>query len=300
VENLFDDRDDRRMNADAEYDGWFTRDPAALKLKLDRLSEALVGLNGGKGPDVIAAVEVESVRAAELLRDALNGRLPEGAPRYENVLMKNLDAGRHIAPAIITRLPVQASRTRLLGRQQRILETHIAVGGHELAVITSHWTSRRSDEAGEKRGRYGDQIYGAYKGRYRSNPEVDLLVCGDFNDPPDAPSVVQHLHAVGDRENVLASTADRPLLFNLFAGKDPEVFGTHFHRRWYVFDQIVVSPGLLRGPGLVADVESVRTVNTLGRPGDRQQRPWRFGNPNDKFERGYSDHFPVTVRLKVE
>jgi hypothetical protein len=29
--------------------------------------------------------------------------------------------------------------------------------------------------------------------------------------------------------------------------------------------------------------------------------PWRFGNARDNtFERGYSDHFPVTVHLKVQ
>jgi hypothetical protein len=72
VENLFDDHNDVRPPEDEEYDNWFARDPEALRLKLRHLSEALVALNGGRGPDVFAAVEVESVRAAELLRDALN------------------------------------------------------------------------------------------------------------------------------------------------------------------------------------------------------------------------------------
>src|SRR5262249_34278446 len=75
VENLFDDHDDRRTGADAEFDAWFARDPAALQLKLDRLSEAIVRLNDGKGPDILAVVEVENERAADLLRQALNRRL---------------------------------------------------------------------------------------------------------------------------------------------------------------------------------------------------------------------------------
>jgi len=93
------------------------------------------------------------------------------------------------------------------------------------------------------------------------------------------------------------------LLFDLFAGKDPAAgFGTQFHKgKWYIFDQIVVSPALLQGGGgWVCDPASAHTLSTLYRPSDRHKQPWRFGNPHDRFERGYSDHYPVTVRLKVE
>src|SRR5262245_11714641 len=51
--------------------------------------------------------------------------------------------------------------------------------------------------------------------------------------------------------------------------------------------------------GWSGDPDSVRTVNTLVRPGDRYGRPWRFGGPHEKGPRGYSDHFPITVRLSV-
>ena len=35
------------------------------------------------------------------------------------------------------------------------------------------------------------------------------------------------------------------------------------------------------------------------KPGDRIGRPWRFGGEKEKGPRGYSDHFPVTVKLKA-
>src|SRR5262245_19146415 len=132
VENLFDDRDDARPPDDEQYDNWFSRDPVARNLKLQHLSEALQKLNGGRGPDIVAAVEVEGNRAAELLRDALNQRLADPALHYQHVLMKDLSAGRHIAPAVITRLPVREAQTRLLGSRLRILETLIDVNGHDL------------------------------------------------------------------------------------------------------------------------------------------------------------------------
>lgn len=303
TENLFDDKEDGRASkADQEYDRWFARDPAALKLKYAHLSEALVKLNDGKGPDILAVVELESVRSAELLQEAFNARLADKALHYQHILMKEVKGGRHIAPAILTRLPVRGDKTRLHGRLLRILEGHIEVNGHDLVIIASHWTSRLSDKEGKEgtgRAKYGDQIYGVYKGMVKSNPDVDFLVCGDFNDPPDAPSVTRHLHATEDRAAVLRSR-EEPLLLDLFADKDPAQFGTHYHAgKWYVFDQIAVSPGLLDNAGWRCDPSSVQTINSLYRPSDRQRRPWRFGNEHDKAIRGYSDHFPVTVRLEV-
>ena len=302
VENLFDDHDDGRQNkADKEYDSWFAHDPGALNLKLSHLSEAIASLNQGRGPDILAVAEVESIRAAELLRDALNKHLPDPSLHYTSVLMKNLAAGRHIAPAIITRLPVERDRTRLHGSRLRILEGHIKVNNHDLVVIASHWTSRLTDKEGHGRAKYGDQIYGVFRGMYKTNPNVDLLICGDFNDEPSDRSVTEHLHATANKEDVLNGSRGAMLL-DLFADKDPEAgFGTHFYGgKWHIFDQIVVSPGLLDESGWSCDPATAHTVNTLYNPHDRRRRPWRFGNEHDKAPRGYSDHFPVTVRLRVQ
>src|SRR5438309_11613298 len=64
AENLFDDlEDDRLQGPDREYDRWFANDSAALKLKLAHLRDALIDMNGGRGPDIIALAEVENQRA---------------------------------------------------------------------------------------------------------------------------------------------------------------------------------------------------------------------------------------------
>jgi endonuclease/exonuclease/phosphatase family metal-dependent hydrolase len=299
VENLFDDHDDKRLQVDEPYDNWFARNATDRNLKYQHLSEALLKLNDGKGPDILACVEVESVRAAELLRDALNERLPDPSSHYSHVLMKEVSAGRHIAPAIITRLPVREARTHLYVPQLRILESHVEVNGHDLTLIASHWTSHVSDDEGSKRERYADQIYKAYRGLADRDPQLDVVICGDFNDTPDEPSV-RALHAASDRGDVLQEDVE-PRLLNLMGGKDPNRFGTHYHQsKLLIYDQIVVSRGMLDDVGWSCDPDSVATVNTLVRPGGRTRAPWRFGNEKDNtFERGYSDHFPVTVRLKV-
>jgi endonuclease/exonuclease/phosphatase family metal-dependent hydrolase len=306
VENLFDDKlDPGRPEPDKPFDEWFARNDNDRHLKYEHLSQALLQMNDGRGPDILALAEVESVRAAELLQQELNAHLK--APlHYNHVLMKEVDGGRHLATAIITRLPVEGDRTQLLNKRLRILEGHITAGGHELVVIASHWTSRMSektDEPGRGRDKYGDQIYGQFVAMHRTNPRVDLLVCGDFNDTPVDESVTRHLHAVGDREKVLQAT-NPPLLLNLMADKDPRDFGTHYAQdrrdgagEWYIFDQIVVSPGMLDDRGWSCVPDSVRTVRDL--TADAHARPWRFGNSHFRGKRGYSDHFPVTVKLRL-
>lgn len=300
VENFFDDQFDGRTGpGDKEYDGLFSNNPELLKQKLRKLTEAILKMNGGKGPDILALVEVESVRAAELLQKSLNDQLRDDALRYQNLLMVEIKGGRHISPAILTRLPVVKDRTRTHGNRQRILEGRVVVNRHELIIFASHWTSRVKETGDKGRHDYANKLYGAGNAIFLSNPAADFLIAGDFNDDPNDETVVQNLRATGNMQAVRDSR-DALKLFNLMAGKDPKTFGTHFYRTWHIFDQIVVAPGLLDNKGWSCNVDSVHVVNDLHRANDPQKRPWRFGGTKEKGERGYSDHFPVTVRLRVE
>lgn len=310
VENLFDDQDDKRRSVDEEFDNSFADNATLRNDKLDRIASTLLRMNGGRGPDVIACVEVESVRAADLLRGALNRHLETANAdpklKYTQVMMKNLDAGRHIAPCVITRLNVTHALTKMHGRMLRVLETHLYVNGHDLCVIASHWTSqlrqRDGTDGDDGRAKYASLIYDVYAEKAARNPDVDLLVCGDFNDTPDSRPVTFDLGATGDRSRVTPRT-DKPQLLDLMAGKSPAQFGTI----WYggkplIYDHICVSPGLLDSAGWSCDPDSVRTVTQgLIRPGSTRREPWRFGDPQNAPTggRGFSDHFPVTVRLTV-
>src|SRR5947209_17081450 len=256
-------------------------------------------MNRGRGPDILAVAEVESLRAAELLKDALNEGLRGRAPSYDNVLMKEVNGGRHIATAIITRLPVRPERTRLHASRLRILEGHVTVQGHDLEIVASHWSSKLHDEEGVGRDKYAEAIYKVYREAWNQDPAVDFLVCGDFNKTPDDSGVKEHLHGTDDRAAVL-NARGAPLLLDLFMGKPADRFGTHYYSgKWFIYDQILVSPGLLDGKGWSCDPSTARTERSLTARGGR---PWRFGNEKGEPPggRGYSDHFPVTVQLKVE
>lgn len=300
VENLFDDRDDgRQTKADKPYDQWFAYDHAALRQKLENLCTVLLPLNEGKGPDILAVAEIESARAVELLRRALNQRLKDSNLHYRHLVFVDTSGGRNIAPAVLTRLPVHPSTARLLDKKLRILEVRVEAAGQPLTLLASHWTSRLSDRTGERRAVYADQLYRRVQQLSRSDPQIDLLVCGDFNDNPDDPSVVDHLRATADRDAVIPNRTD-PLLFNVFAKLGQQGQGSHYYSgRPYLFDQICVSAGMLDARGWSCDPTTATIVKQMA---TRQGRPDRFGNENDKrplSARGASDHFPVTLQLQV-
>ena len=194
VENFFDDRDDPNFRDDDE--DWFGNDPAAFARKVRALRDATLLYNEGRGPDVLAMVEVESRRCVEALRDALNERLPEPW-RYTGIVQVDDRTGRHFAPAILTRLAVRDDLTR--GPRdfgnRRILEAHLELRGVPLVVLEAHWTSRlRGEEATrDKREAYARQLYDRYLSLRRENPGVDVILAGDFNDEPEDPSLQQAL-----------------------------------------------------------------------------------------------------------
>src|SRR5262249_10306044 len=150
----------------------------------------------------------------------------------------------------------------------------------QLVVIASHWTSRVSDKSAEgaSRARYADKIYGRFKAMYKSNPKVDLLVCGDFNDNPDDPSVTEHLHATDDAAAV--RRRDEPALFTRVAGARTDAEGSHYYgRKAYMFDQVCLSPGLLDDEGWSYVDGSAKVVKQMD---DGKGHPLRFGGERDR------------------
>lgn len=314
VENFFDDQDDPANHDETE--DWFARDPAAFRQKTDRLADALLLMNGDAGPDILAVCEVESERCLGALRDAVNAKLRaagKGELCYEHILFIEDKTGRRFAPGILTRLAVVADRTQKLGSGglKRTLEGHLRVNGHELVVIASHWTSHArdsgaadKDRSAANRSRYAESCYGRARAIVTANPDAEVIVCGDFNDEFVAPSLQQGLHATADALAVQQARAE-PRLLDLCAGLesrlDPK--GTIYYgpaRKWSVFDHICVSRGLLDESGWSCDPKETEIFAPKELRTNVTGEPFKFGGLHHKGERGYSDHFPVITRLRLE
>ncbi|MDB5351321.1 MAG: Endonuclease/exonuclease/phosphatase [Planctomycetota bacterium] len=299
VENFYDDRDDP-ANPD-EDENWFGRDPDAFAQKVRALSDAVLLHNGGYGPDILALVEVESLRAMEALRDALNARLATEW-QYTGIVQRDNPTGRKFGPAVLTRLAIRDDLTR--GAREfggrRILEAHLEADGAPLVVLASHWTSRlRGDSTIDKRAKYAEAIYGRFLQLHRDDPAVDLVLSGDFNDEPDDPSLRDELHTVSD-PGLVREDDPQPNLLDLVTTLDPRGEGTYYlNGRWEILDHIVAAPGLLDPKGWLVRPETLEVGRFPELIRGRAGSPWKFGGPRSTGARGVSDHLALSVRLKV-
>jgi len=311
VENLFDDVDDPKN--DDSMEDWFAHNPDKFRLKVERLADVLLQMNDGKGPDVMALNEVESTRCLEALRDTLNERLAKGGlaeSRYESILFLGDKLGRRFAPGILTRLPVIHDRTRKVSTYAgngRTIEGHLVVNQRKLIILAAHWTSRvdhdaKSNDNADRRMSYAKDFYGRYKAIVTANPDADVILCGDFNDEFRDASIRDGLHATDSPEDTRRNDTE-PLPYALFAHwkspNDPpgSIYGKG---HWSVFDHIMVSRGLFDDHGWTCDPNSSTIFASEGmRSANSTHAPFRFGDERET-KRGYSDHFPVTVRLSVK
>ena len=166
-------------------------------------------------------------------------------------------------------------------------------------VLASHWTSRLRGDSEGKREAYADVLYERVTELTSVDPSADVLLSGDFNDEPADPSLRDHLHTMGDVAEVGAGGSPLKLL-DLTERFDPAREGTYFQAgRWEILDHIVASPGLLDPSGWLILPDTIRIESPVELRFGRNQRPWRFGGPGNPNPRGPSDHFALSVRLKV-
>ncbi len=302
VENFYDDKDDETNHDESE--NFFANKPEMFAKKVDRLSDGLLMMNGGVGPDIMALVEVESLRCLEVLMDKLNEKLAakgHADRKYQHILFKGDNTGRRFAPGIITRLPVIADKTKKVGSRAngRMLRGSVLVNDHELIIIAAHFTSRVTDDSGDGKRRmsYANDCYGEFNRIFQADPDADVLICGDMNDEFSDKSIQEGLRATNE-VSVCLEAKETPRLLALFADlskNDPP--GTIFGKgKFSTFDHIFFSRGLLDSKGWSGDPKTAEVFA----PKEfrfRGKGPFRFGD--GQGDTGYSDHFPVLCKLKV-
>lgn len=159
-----------------------------------KVRESIRALN----PDVIALEEIGGTNALLELRDSLSG---EGLnfPFWE--IVGGFDTNIHVA--VLSRLPITARRPHtnddylLEGRRFQVsrgfAEVDIRVNaGFSFTLIAAHLKSRRpvpnADEADE-RFEEAKILRHLVDARLSANPDLNLVVLGDFNDTPDSPAI---------------------------------------------------------------------------------------------------------------
>jgi predicted extracellular nuclease len=260
----------------------------------------------------------------------LNQALP--ARRYELVHVDSTRDQRGIDTAFLFDVAQFAAKRselfshwvmRRTGTRDITQITFVTPAGGEIVMLANHWPSRSSSTgdgpeysagfratAGETLAYWHDRI------REQKGDDAAVIALGDFNDDPFDKSVVIHAQGVRDRGDVQRARSAKfcNLAWDYLTqtvtdhrGKPRLLCGTlYFGGDAALFDQILVSPGLLTGRSGFRIVDGSARIEAYPPAVSHRvgEGPIRFGLPEGDAAKnvnpdGYSDHFPVSVLVEA-
>ncbi len=309
VENLFDTLDDPAVN-DEEFTPEGIKAWNAVKYwkKMDNLEKviAAVSSENKQFPTVIGLSEVENRNVLEDLA-AMEKLTPARyqIAHYDSPEARGVDVAFLYNPAEFKYEGSYPERTIVEElpdfRTRDILTMWGTIDGEKFFFMVGHWSSRTGGQYASEFKRIGsakttrrimDSILTA-------DPSVKIVIMGDLNDDPSDKSIAEVLGARLEREGTPTGG-----LYNPFYRMYRDGYGTlAYQDAWSLFDNIIVSGNLVDGVGGYQLWKSPRNEyygNIFDRPFLHQKSGQYKGYPQrtyvgNKFENGYSDHFPVYI-----
>lgn len=277
--------------------------PPKLEAKLFNLKRAIDAQ--GPHPDILALAEVENDAVVRALATKLGYRnwvITDGPDKrgIDVALLWRPEKVQFVAhkslliPRLTTRPVLKALFRVRAAREGRV--------GGELVVYVNHWPSQASPTA--------DRVTAAQTVRREIDadtkmfgPDYHAVVLGDFNSTEtETPHPIRDVLLDARWKNTMKDAHElSDASNNPMNGIMPQ--GSYFYRsRWNRLDKIIVSASLHDGSGFEVIPESFRVVApafmTTLKSGKRV--PYRCDhNQIDPGRQGFSDHFPIAVKLRL-
>jgi len=172
--------------------------------------------------------------------------------------------------------------------------------GEKVHVIVAHWPSRsggqkRSEPRRLEAAELGRQIIDSL---LADEPKAKVIYMGDLNDDPENKSVAKVLRSASKTKK-----AGEQFFFNPMLELSKKGIGSLAWRdSWNLFDQIILSPGLVESEFKEWTVYRTKVYNKpflKSKEGKYKGYPYRSFS-GDAWTGGYSDHFPVYSILARE
>ena len=312
LENLFDvEGSPRRTDKLArtignDIAGWTQ---ALLDRKVDQLARVIAQMNGGRGPDLLGACEIENAFVMDLLIANLHNRLP--GRQYARVHADTSDQrGIDVAfiydsqllsvdpAAIFQHIVMRRTATR------ELLQVNFETALHRTwTVFANHWPSRSGGqfESNGYRAIAGETLaYFHQRTRQVLGDKAPVLAMGDFNDEPFDDSLVRYALSTRQRQRVISARI--PLLWNLMWGRTGAAEGTfYFENLPNLLDQFLVNENMAQSTSPFQ--AQANTVEILRFPGmvapGNYPKPVPFGGMGKPVnQNGFSDHFPIGMVVR--
>ena len=286
-----------------ELAGW---DSQVLNKKQAQLAKIIRQMNSGRGPDLMCVCEVEN-------KPVLEGLVAQLAPLGRNYGVAHHDTSdqRGIDVAFIydkDKFTAEEQFFHVILKRaatRDLFQVNFRTQqGNLLIAIGNHWPSRSA-------GQYESEPYRIIAGETLSywasriadiqGKDAAVLVMGDFNDEPFNRSVTEY--ALAGNSILKVTNATGATFYNLMWRFHGQGIGTfYFSNVANVLDQFWASRSLFMSAGkfhLEADAAAIEKISDMVAHGEyRAPRP--FGRPSESTSYdpdGYSDHFPISLRL---
>jgi len=301
VENLYDTIDDPIKN-DNEFlpEGTQKWDTDKFNLKLQRISEVISKIGQDvvpDGPAVLGLSEIEN-------RDVI-----ERLVSTENLKSKNYGIVHYNSPdrrGVDVALIYQKNRFELEGSKPfRLISSDTSfrtrdqllvwgkLDGEEMYFLVNHWPSRSGGEQRSAPRRKEAALLAKHitDSLLAANPNTKIFIMGDLNDDPTNASILKHLNAKGNLEDVKEGGLYNPM-YKLFKNG---VGSNAYRDAWDLFDQIIVSYPLTGNDYSSYKLIKAKVFNEpflQQKTGTFTGYPWRTA-AGGQYIMGYSDHFPA-------
>jgi predicted extracellular nuclease len=296
VENLFD-TDDDPATKDSEFlpDGLNQWSQERYLHKLANISKVIAAMN----VDVIGLAEIENRKVLEDL--VIHPNIANKRYQIAHFDMRDergIDVALLYKPSVFKvfsvhhKLIIDAAEPDFKTRD--ILWVKGLFQGDTLHVAVNHWPSRSGGKE-DKRLIAAQTLRHAVDSVLRVNLKSNIVIMGDLNDDPNNKSVKKILMASDSKEK-------KYTLINTSEPTFKQGYGTlAYNGIWNLFDQIIISSSLQDGVGS----EYVSESFTVFAPKWMQESTGKYeGMPMRTFRgpeynpEGYSDHFPVFIRIQ--
>ena len=311
LENLFDTEDDPEIN-DEDFlpNSEIEWTDERLDKKMYNLSRIIRMMNFGNGPDILGVCEVENQAVLELMVEKYLGDLDYNIAYIESPDQRGIDNGLIFKSDKFSLLNIQADTVHLSdGWPTRLIfgVNLITKNEKSFTVFVNHWPSRRGGQSESEPNRIeaAKTLRNSVNRIFNTNEEANIFIIGDFNDDPINASLLEALRAHPIKCDSLATDFEvesQGELFNLSYYSFEDGLGSFkYQDTWNMLDQIIVSGSIITGLDfhyICNSFEVFKPEYIVTKSGKYQGTPFpTYGGK--KYLGGYSDHFPVLAKFKI-
>jgi predicted extracellular nuclease len=307
VENLFDTEDDPKID-DSEFlptskSQWT---PERYQKKLEHLTEVIAAM---EFPAALGVCEVENARVLQDLvsQPALKAQGYKFV-HYDSPDERGIDVAMLYKSDVMSIKSSESLKVPFTGKDagdktRDVLRVNALLkGSYAVTFYVNHWPSRRGGEAQSvsRRKAAAMTVRQNVDALFKADAHTKVVILGDLNDEPEDESI----------QTTLGATAYDPIskilpssnaLYDLSALPKKRGLGSYYYNGgWNMLDHIIVNGTLLR-PNAPIQVSAEETIfksdfMLFKDPKTGAGRPNRtYSGP--KYHGGYSDHFPVLVKV---